>query len=149
MKLCKELNINTAIETSGFASLEVFKEVIKYCDLVLFDIKETNEENHIKCTGVPLGPILRNLECLNESKIPYIIRCPIIPGLNDRVDHFEKLNNLINYKENFQGIEIMPYHSLGNYKYKQLQKEYLLEDIEEPDSKLVQKWKSYINVIKN
>ena len=48
LKRCKELNIHTCIETSGFASLDIFKEVISYCDYVLFDIKETNNENHIK-----------------------------------------------------------------------------------------------------
>lgn len=144
LKRCRELNINTAIETSGFASLEVFKEVVKYCDYVLFDIKETNLENHLKYTGVPFDPILQNLKYLNETEVPYLIRCPIIPGLNDRIDHFEKLNNLIEYNKNFQGIEIMPYHSLGNYKYNNLQREYSLKDIEEPNSKLVETWRSYI-----
>lgn len=145
LKRCKELNIHTCIETSGFASLDIFKEVISYCDYVLFDVKETNNENHIKYTNVSLDLILNNLKYLNTCKIPYVIRTPIIPSINDRKDHFEKLNNLINYNSYFKGIQIMPYHILGNYKYEKLNREYLLKDIKEPSKEEVSLWNSYID----
>ena len=144
LKKCRELNIHTAIETSGFAGLDIFKEVISYCDFVLFDIKETDEEKHIEYTGVGNNVILNNLKFLNESGVSYVIRCPIIPGLNDRDEHFEKLNNLINFNQNFKGIEIMPYHTLGNYKYDNLQREYSLKTIKEPNKKLIEHWKNLL-----
>ena len=57
LRLCKEAGIHTAIETSGFASKDVLAQVLPYCDLVLFDIKETDEAKHLVYTGVPLAPI--------------------------------------------------------------------------------------------
>ena len=85
-----------------------------------------------------------NLKYLNTLTIPYIIRVPIVPSLNDRIEHFEKLNNLIEFNEYFQGIEIMPYHILGNYKYDKLNRIYLLKDIKEPSKEEINRWKSYI-----
>ena len=68
LKKCRELNIHTAIETSGFASLKVFKEVLQYCDFVLFDVKETNKEKHVLYTGVSFDVIYENLKFLNIIK---------------------------------------------------------------------------------
>ena len=75
LRLCQENNIHTAIETSGFTSKNTLRNVLKYCNLVLFDIKETNKEKHLKYTGVPLKTILQNLNVVNEMKISsyYII----------------------------------------------------------------------------
>ena len=94
LKLCKENGIHTAIETSGFASKVQLLDVIKYCDLILFDIKETNDERHKVYTGVSLSKILENLKIINENKIPFIIRAPIIPTINDNENHFLNLKKL-------------------------------------------------------
>jgi len=144
LKLCKEKGIHTAIETSGFASEQALKKVLKYCDLVLFDIKETNEENHKKFTGVSLAPIIKNLELINEQGIEFVVRLPIIPGLNDRKEHFDKVKSLAKNMQFCKGIEVMPYHSLGMYKYELLQREYLCSDISEPDNETFTKWKSFL-----
>lgn len=88
---------------------------------------------------------MTNLKYLNNSKTPYILRCPIIPSINDRKEHFDKLNTLIDYNlDYFKGIEVMPYHKLGNYKYELLGKEYLLKDINEPSEEMINKWNSYL-----
>ena len=144
LKLCKEKGIHTAIETSGFASEQALKKVLKYCDLVLFDIKETNEENHKKFTGVSLAHIIKNLELINEQGIEFVVRLPIIPGLNDRKEHFDKVKSLAKNMQFCKGIEVMPYHSLGMYKYELLQREYLCSDISEPDNETFTKWKSFL-----
>ncbi len=93
LKDCKENGIHTAIETSGYASETAFKKVLEYCDLVLFDIKETNEKNHLIYTGVPLNTVINNLKTVNENKVPFIIRLPIIPNYNDRQEHFSAVKN--------------------------------------------------------
>ncbi len=145
LKRCKEKGIHTAIETSGYASNESLKKVLKYCDLVLFDIKETNEENHKKFTGVSLQPILKNLSTVNELNIPFVLRLPIIPGLNDREEHFIKVKSIAKELRFCKGIEVMPYHVLGAYKYELLQKEYLCSDIKEPDDETVAGWREFLN----
>ncbi len=143
LKMCKDNSIHTAIETSGFASKDSLKKVLKYCDLVLFDIKETNEENHKKFTGVTLKPILKNLNIINEMGVSFIIRLPIIPGLNDREEHFYKVKSMVENMRFCKGVEVMPYHLLGVYKYELLQKEYLCSSINEPDAETINKWKKF------
>lgn len=145
LKECKKRNIHTAIETSGFASGEVYEKVIRQCELVLFDIKETNPENHLKYTGVSLTPILENLHLTDKLNIPFIIRLPIIPGINDRKEHFLNVKKLISGFKNCKDINIMPYHKLGAYKYDLLGLDYKCSNIEEPDKETVQKWGNIIS----
>ena len=148
LKVCKKNGIHTAIETCGFASKEIFEKVVSNCDLVLFDIKETNDEKHKKFTGVPFSPIYENLKLLDNMNIPFIIRLPIIPTLNDTKEHFDKIKEIVNSLKNVKDVEIMPYHVLGNYKYGQLGEKYLLEGIKEPDKETVEKWNEYIKKLK-
>lgn len=140
LKLCKENGIHTAVETCGFAAKRELDEVLKYCDLVLFDIKETNEKKHLRFTGGPLAPIMENLALINEWQIPFMIRLPIIPGLNDTEEHFLKVKELAGKMIYCKSIEIMPYHKLGEYKYAQLGRKYLCADIEEPTKQQIAKW---------
>lgn len=146
LKLCKENGIHTAIETCGFAAKNTLDEVLKYCDLVLFDIKETNEENHFRFTGAPLAPIIENLARINEMQIPFVIRLPIIPGLNDTEEHFLKVKELVGKMKYCKSIEIMPYHKLGAYKYEQLGRKYLCADLEEPTKQQIEKWNGFLKM---
>ena len=140
LKMCKENGIHTTIETSGFADERVLLTVLKYCDLVLFDIKETDEERHKQYTGVCLTPILENLRLVNEKKIPFIIRAPIIPTLNDREAHFKSLKTIRESMKFCQGIQIMPYHKTGSYKYELLNRSYVCSDISEPTKEMIETW---------
>ena len=144
LKACKEQGIHTAIETSGFATKEIFSKVIEYCDLVLFDIKETDAKKLLEYTGATLNIVLQNLKIVNDMKIPFVIRLPIIPGINDRNEHFLKVKAIAEGLAFCRGIEIMPYHKLGEYKYQQLGKEYLCRNIVEPSKNDVEKWKSLL-----
>lgn len=141
LKLCRDAGIHTAIETSGFAFKDALEQVLPYCDLVLFDIKETDEAKHKAYTGVPLEPILKNLSCIDEMGIPVLLRAPIIPGFNDRKEHLLALQELKNSLLNCRGLQIMPYHAMGAYKYKKLQRPYLCADVIEPDTETVVKWR--------
>ena len=144
LKVCKANGIHTAIETSGFAAESTLLSVIEQCDLVLFDIKETDEELHKKYTGVPLNTILANLRIINENRIPFIIRAPIIPTLNDRESHFRALKELWESMQFCQGVEIMPYHEIGSYKYELLNKNYGCGNISAPSKETVDYWKNLL-----
>jgi pyruvate formate lyase activating enzyme len=144
LKKCRENGIHTAIETSGFADEKALLTVLGYCNLVLFDIKETDEERHKQYTGVSLKPILRNLAMVNERKIPFIIRAPIIPTLNDRESHFKALKTIRESMEFCQGIQIMPYHRTGAYKYELLGRRYMCNDISEPTKEMIEAFSKLI-----
>jgi len=140
LKKCRENGIHTAIETSGFADKKALLVVLEHCDLVLFDIKETNEKLHKRYTGVSFRPIMENLAAINERKIPFIIRAPIIPTLNDRTSHFKAMKAIRKSMEFCQGIQIMPYHRIGSYKYELLNKNYICNDISEPTKEMIEAW---------
>lgn len=143
LKACKKNDIHTAIETSGFAKEEVLNKCLKHCDLVLFDLKETNRENHIKFTGVEFDVIMDNLKAVNKSGIPFIIRLPVIPTLNDRKEHFKAVKSLSESLKMCCGVQIMPYHKLGVYKYSQLGREYKCSHINEPTKEQIRDWENY------
>ena len=142
LKECRKKGIHTAIETSGYAKTSDFLSVIEHCDLVLFDIKETDEEKHKLYTGVSLSVILNNLQTLNDKNVPFIIRAPIIPSINDNEAHFSALKDIKDRLKCCQGIQIMPYHRTGAYKYKLLDRDYACEQIEEPKNDEISRWKA-------
>ena len=85
-------------------------------DLFLFDMKETDPANHLRYTRVKNDLPLENIRKLDALGVPIIVRCPIIPGVNDRPAHFEALATLYASLSHVQGIQLMPYHRLGQGK---------------------------------
>lgn len=125
LKACKVKGIHTAIETSGYASLSVFKEVLKLVDLLLYDIKLVNDVAHIKYTGVSNKPILTNLLYANTIGKPTIIRIPVIPTITDVDENLEDVVNLLsslNLKAILR-VDLLPYHDVKE-KYERLDLEY-------------------------
>ncbi len=120
LQKAKENNLHTAIETCGFADSIKIMEIAKYTDLFLFDYKEINPELHKTYTGEDNILIQKNLHLLNEVKKDIILRCPIIAGYNDRKENYDKICELANALTSIIGIEIEPYHSFGENKYKAL-----------------------------
>ena len=140
LELAKKHNIHTTLETSGYCKWDNFIEIIPLVDLFLFDIKETNTILHHKYTGVDNELILYNLSKLNQIGKKIIMRCPIIPGYNDRIDHFMAIGSISNNLENVIKVEILPYHPLGKSKSALLGEEYMLGDLTFVDEKEVSNW---------
>ena len=140
LQMCQANGIHTAIETSGFAKVEDLLSVTEHCDLILFDIKETDEALHRQYTGVPLAPVLENLNIINERNIPFIIRAPIIPTLNDRESHFSVLKKIGGEMRSCQGIQIMPYHKIGSYKYGLLGRDDACNGVMTPTKEMIDHW---------
>lgn len=116
LKEAKKQAIHTCTETCGFGKWSDFEELLPFTDLFLFDIKETDPTLHKKYTGSDNSLILQNLYNLNRLGAKIILRCPIIPGYNDRDEHFESIANIANELENVLHVEVLPYHPLGKSK---------------------------------
>lgn len=114
--LAREQGIHVCVETSGAVPFAAFEKVLPAVDLFLFDIKETNPQSHLRHTGVSNDLPLSNLQKLGFRAVPVVIRCPIIPGVNDRPDHFEALAKRYVSIPSALGIQLMPYHRLGQGK---------------------------------
>ena len=136
----KNLGIHVCIETCGYASEEVLARLLPYIDLFLYDIKETDAVRHLAFTGVSNERILSNLRMLNSRKAKIVLRCPIIPGVNDRTSHFVAIAKLANEMEGIIQIDVEPFHPMGAVKRMSLHMKNELSGLGFPDPKQVEQW---------
>lgn len=124
LKKAKAENIHTCIETAGFADREKIEAIAPYTDLFLYDYKITDEKQHLKYTGVSNQKIIENLALLAGLKKEIVLRCIIVPGVNDNEQHFRAIANLSNKYANISKVELMLYHDYGSHKFAPLGMEY-------------------------
>ncbi len=116
---CEELlshlqgKVHVAIETSGYASAEVFERVISKCDLVMMDLKLASAEEHRKFTGVDNAPILANAKRLQESGRKHLFRVPLIPSVTDAEENLRGLAAIAGESP----VELLPYNTMAAAKY--------------------------------
>jgi pyruvate formate lyase activating enzyme len=106
-----------AVETSGFCTEEIFQAVLDETELVMMDLKLVDPEPHRRFTGQDNAPILRNILRLRKSGKPFIIRIPLIPGVNDMGENLRAAADLLSDSENLIKVEILPYHKTAGAKY--------------------------------
>ncbi len=148
--LAKEKNINTCIDTSGapFTSegpwFEKFQKLMQVTDLLLMDIKHINEEEHIKLTGHTGKNIIQMFRYLDQIKKPIWIRHVLTPGITDNDDYLVQTRDFIRSLGNVERVEILPYHSLGAAKYKDLGIEYSLKNTPSPSADRIENAKKIL-----
>lgn len=143
-KKLKAADIHTAIDTSGMIEItDTIKELLSLTDLVLLDIKHIDP---IKCkdlVGFSNEKELAFARYLNDNNIPVWIRQVIVPGFTDNIDDLLKLKTFINSLNNVKKIEFLPYHNLGEYKWKELGFEYSLKNVRQANDKDIQRVKNF------
>lgn len=140
LKASKRNSLHTCMETCGFAKEENYKKIAELVDIFLFDYKEVNTEKHKEFTGVSNELIFTNLKMLDAIGAKIILRCPIIPTLNDREEHFQGIAEMASILNNIIEINIEPYHPLGMGKAHKLDKNYPLSELSFSDNDTVEKW---------
>lgn len=135
-RLCKERDIHTCIDTSGItysetnkAYLEKLDKLIGYTDLVMLDIKHINTENHKALTGHGNEKILAFAKYLEEKNIPLWVRHVVVPGYTDNEEHLFELGRFIGTLKNLRALDVLPYHNLGEVKYRELGIPYPLQGL--------------------
>ena len=128
----RDEGVHTALDTSGYAPWRVLEEVLKFTDLVLYDLKQMNSGVHRALTGVPNELIVENLRRLDGHGIPLWIRIPLIPGRNDGDANFHAMGELLSGLANVERVEILGYHRLAESKYERAGMEYTLRGLEPP-----------------
>jgi pyruvate formate lyase activating enzyme len=130
---------NTAMETTVCASEDIIRQVMPHVDLALVDVKSINDEKHKHFTGVSNKEILQRVKLVSEiTKIR--VRVPVIPGFNDteedirQIAEFSKTLN----QENLEGVNLLPYHSMGENKYKMLGRDYEMHGVKMMDKSYVE-----------
>lgn len=140
MKIAKQKGIHTVLETCGYAATDHFRKIMPYTDLFLFDYKHTGNEIHRKYTGVDQELILDNLDFLYVHNAGIIIRCPVIPGINDTEEHFRGIVNISLKYPALKGIEILGYHDFGIMKYASIGKKVCPIGSKTVNRETVKKW---------
>ena len=140
-KKCKEIEVHTALDTSGFADIEKVKELLEYTDLILLDIKQASEEKHRMITGVGNEKIKKFALYTSEKGIPVWIRYVLVPGYTDSEEDLKLAAEFIGQLKNVKKIEVLPYHSMGAFKWEKLGEKYPLAGVKEPDPAQVKRAK--------
>lgn len=109
--------IHLAIETSGYASPDAYRDVVSRMDLVFQDLKHPDPVAHNEWTGVDPAPIHVNLRWLKDSGKPFVARIPLIPGVNDSLEAKEGFARLLEGRSGLQRVELLPYHLAAGAKY--------------------------------
>ena len=115
---CKRNGINTAIETCGYFNEDVLRKLAPYIDLLLWDIKDTNNIRHKKYTGVSNEEILKNLSIADSLDIKIRLRCVLINGINTNAEHYRKVAEIASGLRCCEEVEYLPYHPCGEAKAK-------------------------------
>ena len=149
-KRAKQENINTCVDTAGqpFVRKEPFfskfKELCSLTDLFLADIKHIDPEEHKKLTGVKNDNILDMLRFLSEINKPVWIRQVLVPGITDNDEYLRRTAEFIKTLNNVEKTEVLPYHTLGEYKWKELKMHYPLEGVQPPTQERIKNAKKIL-----
>lgn len=119
-----EPRLTYAVETSGFAPAEAYREAVSQMDLVLQDLKFPDLEGYHRWTGVDASLVFTNLAWLKTSGIPFVARIPCIPGVNDARDAKEGMARLLAGAPNLVKVELLPYNRFAGAKYAKLGRVY-------------------------
>ena len=143
----KEEGISTCIDTSGMVSItDDIKQLLELTDLVLLDIKHIDEEKCKKLVGFSNKKELEFAKYLSENNIKMWIRQVLVPGYTDDEQDLIKLKEFINSLKTVEKVQVLPYHSMGKYKWKSLSKKYELEDIREATQEDVERAKKILGI---
>lgn len=116
---CKARKLHTVLDTCGFGSADGLRRVSEHVDLFFYDLKQMDSEKHKRFTGVSNELILQNLTMLASMGSAIRVRVPIIPGYNDDGENLEALSKYLS-PLGLREIDLLPYHELGNDKYRRM-----------------------------
>lgn len=145
LKTAKERGINTAMESTGFADFSVISRYLPYLDLYLMDIKHMNSAKHKEFTSQPNELILENAKKITDAGARLIVRTPVIPTFNATKEEIGEIAKFASSLKGVTQMHILPYHRIGTDKYKGLNRDYSLTEIEPPSKELMNELLEVVN----
>ena len=145
LQAAKDMGVNTAIESTGFAQYETIEKILPYLDTYLMDIKHIDSAKHKEYTGVDNTIILENAKRIAKSRqTELVIRVPVIPGFNDTENEIMDIALFADSLSGVRKIHLLPYHSFGRGKYEGLNREYGMGNAAHPDNDKMVKLKEIV-----
>lgn len=146
-KKLKEENIHTCIDTSGMVTItDDIKELLSYTDLVLLDIKHIDDNKCRDLVGKSNKLELEFAKYLSDNNIKMWIRQVIVPGYTDNEEDLLKLKDFIGSLKTVEKVELLPYHNIGEFKWKKLGLKYPLEGIRQATDEDIKKAKEILGI---
>lgn len=152
-RLAKEKGVNTCFDTSGnpFSLEEPFKskfdELMKYTDLFMLDIKHMDDAAHRKLTGQTNQNILEMAAYLSDHGKAMWIRHVLVPGITTEEDELYRLRSFLDTLKTVERVEVLPYHTLGVFKWKELGIPYQLEGVDPPTKEQIDRAKEILGAL--
>ena len=129
---CKSEGFHTAVDTSGYGLGNAVEKVLAHTDLMLLDIKSINPATYKQVTGMPIERTLETLRISHEMGVSVWVRFVLVPGLTDNESDMYRLAEYLKPYDNVKRVEVIPFHKIGEYKWRDLKLEYELGDTSAP-----------------
>ena len=133
------MGIHTALDTNGSLGARLSDAELGNIDLVLLDIKSWDPERHRRLTGMEVGPVLDFARRLAAQKRPIWLRHVLVPGWTDDVEHTVQLARFAASLGNVKRVDVLPFHQMGRFKWKELKLNYTLDDVQPPARETVER----------
>lgn len=134
----RAMGIHTALDTNGSLGARLSDDELRDIDLVLLDIKAWNPETHQRLTGMQLEPVLDFAERLASHRRPVWLRYVLVPGITDDPKDIAGLAKFAAALGNIQRVDVLPFHQLGKFKWRELKLDYTLADVCAPTPDLIE-----------
>ena len=144
LRLCKEKNIHTCLDTAGFGFGD-YEEILKYTDLIILDVKAVESDEYTRITGQKISKFYEFLEAVQKYNKKLWLRQVIVPNINDNKEHILKLKQFASTIKNVEKIELLPYKTIGVHKYKALNLKYRLDGVNELSKEKLDELTEYLN----
>jgi len=131
------MGVHTALETNGFFGERLSDEELRNIDLILLDMKAFTPEQHKRVAGINNEPVIAFAQRLARLGRPMWLRYVLVPGLTDDPEEMRQLGEFVAGLGIAERAEVLPFHQLGEYKWKKLGLEYQLEGVETPSNEAV------------
>ena len=135
----KAMGIHTALDSNGFYGSRLTDADLDAIDLLLLDIKTWDPDRHRRLTGMDVGPTLEFARRLAAQRRPIWLRYVLVPGLTDDPEDISQTAGFAASLGNVERVDVLPFHQMGRFKWKQLGIDYTLETVEPPTADLVER----------
>jgi pyruvate formate lyase activating enzyme len=139
LSAARSMGIHTALDTNGYYGDRLSDAELEVADLVILDIKAWDPERHRRLTGMEIGPTLEFARRLAVLRRPVWVRYVLVPGWTDQPGEAEGVAGFAASLGNVERVDVLPFHQMGRFKWKELGLEYRLGDTVPPSAETVER----------
>lgn len=138
LSAAQSMGIHTALDTNGSLGDRLTDAELENIDLVLLDLKCSDAQRHRELTGAEVGPVLDFARRLANLKKPIWVRFVLVPGWTDDVENVRQTATFSASLGNVERVDVLPFHQMGRFKWKELRLDYRLADVQPPAAEIVE-----------